>query len=148
MEQKLYARVGRSFKPIPNYVGMYWDGVDWTKERTKHSVARCYDQNGTILYMFFLWKIQDTNWYDAVREASLCGGYLPSHAQAALAVERCEELREDNNWYWTRDEYSSTDAWHWRWGSSSSFATFSGDGKSNGNQFNCARIFFDTTIKL
>lgn len=148
MEQKLYARVGRSFKPIPNYVGMYWDGVDWTKERTKHSVARCYDQNGLTLHMFFLWKIQSTNWYDAVREASLCSGYLPSHAQAAIAVERCEELREDNDWYWTRDEYSSRTAWSWYWSSSYSFAYFDDDSKSSDGQSYCARIFFDTIIKL
>ena len=148
MEQKLYARVGRSFKPIPNYVGMYWDGEDWTKERTKHSIARCYDQNGLTLHMFFLQKVQNTNWYSAVRKASSCGGYLPSHAQAALAVERCEELREDNGGYWTRDEYSSYDAWYWYWGSSYSFAYFGIGTKSNGGQFSCARIFFETKIKL
>jgi hypothetical protein len=145
MEQKLYARVGRSFKPIPNYVGMYWDGEDWTKEHTKHSIARCYDQNGLTLHMFFLRKVQNTNWYSAVREASSCGGYLPSHAQAALAVERCEELREDNGGYWTRDEYSSAIAWYWRWASSYSFALFYATVIS---QRYCARIFFDTIIKL
>ena len=146
MEQKLYARVGRSFKPIPNYVGMYWDGEDWTKERTKHSIARCYDQNGLTLHMFLLRKLQYTNWYSAVREASSCGGYLPSHAQAALAVERCEELREDNGGYWTRDKYSSTIAWYWRWASSYSFALF--NPKSTDTQTYCARIFFETKIKL
>lgn len=148
MEQKLYARVGRSFKPIPNYVGMYWDGENWTKERTKESIARCYDQEGTVLYMFFLDKLSQVNWYDATNEAKLRGGYLPSHAQAALAIERCKELREDDDWYWTRDECSSRCAWLWRWGSSRSFAFFDYNYKSDGDQPACARIFFDTTIKL
>lgn len=148
MEQKLYARIGRSFKPIPNYVGMYWDGENWTKERTKESIARCYDQKGVVLHMFFLEKLMCVNWYDATDEAKLRGGYLPSHAQAALAVERCEELHEDDDWYWTRDESSSNTAWYWHWNSFGSFAYFTDYGKSNDRQGHCARIFFDTIIKL
>lgn len=148
MEQKLYARIGRSFKRIPNYVGMYWDGENWTKERTKESIARCYDQKGVVLHMFFLEKLRCVNWYNATDEAKLCGGYLPSHAQAALAVERCKELREDDNWYWTRDEYSSRLAWTWFWHSSFSFALFYRLNKSNAYRAYCARIFFDTIIKL
>lgn len=148
MEQKLYARIGRSFKPIPNYVGMYWDGENWTKERTKESIARCYDQKGVVLHMFFLEKLRCVNWYDATDEAKLRGGYLPSHAQAALAVERCEELHEDDDWYWIRDEYSSSYAWLWYWSSSYSFAYFYGNLKSTDYQYYCARIFFDTIIKL
>lgn len=148
MEQKLYARVGRSFRPIPNYVGMYWDGEDWTKERTKNSIARCYNQEGTVLHMFCLWKKQVINWYEAVKEASSCGGYLPSPAQAALAVERCEELHEDNDWYWTRDGYRSNNAWYWYWSSFRSFTFFDYFNKSLDGRRLYARIFFDTTIKL
>lgn len=148
MEQKLYIRVGRRFKPIPNYVGMYWDGENWTKERTKESIARCYDQEGTISHMFFLWKITCINWFNATKEAKVYGGYLPSYAQAALAVEQCEELREDDDWYWTRNEFSSSLAWIWLWASSYSFAFFLNRAKSNDSQSLCARIFFDFHIKL
>lgn len=147
MKQKLYARVGRSFKPIPNYVGMYWDGENWTKEHTKESIARCYDQEGIVLHMFFLEKLSCVNWYNATNEARLHGGYLPSCAQAALAMERCEELREDDYWYWTKDEYSSRYAWTWAWTSSFSFISFTNLTKSNAFQYYC-RIFFDTIIKL
>ncbi|MBO7736170.1 MAG: hypothetical protein J6S67_26600 [Methanobrevibacter sp.] len=152
MEQKLYARVGRSFKPIPNYVGTYWDGENWTKERTEKSIARCYDQKGIILYMFFLWKITGVNWFDATKEAKAHGGYLPSHVQAALATERCEELREDNNWRWTRDEYKFDYAWswnwHWNWRGDNSFAYFYYTYKPTDSQHTCANIFFDFSIKL
>lgn len=148
MEQKLYARVGRSFKPIPNYVGMYWDGENWTKERTKDSLAKCYDQKDTIAFMINLDKHIGIDWHTAMKKASEEGGYLPSHAQAALAVERCEELRKDSNWYWTRDEYSSFSAWYWTWSSFSSFAIFSTLIKCIGTQYRCARIFFDFNIKL
>lgn len=148
MEQKLYARIGRSFKPIPNYVGMYWDGENWTKKRTDKSIARCYNQEGIVLHMFFLEKLSHVNWYDATNEAKLHGGYLPSHAQAVIAVERCEELREDDDCCWTRDEASFTYAWYWYWYSSASFAYFHRELKSIGSQNGCARIFFDTIIKL
>lgn len=143
---KMYVRDGRRFRPILNVVGMYWDGENWTKEHTNKSIARCYNQEGIVLYMFFLEKLSCVNWYDATNKAKLRSGYLPSHAQAALAIERCEELRKDNDWYWTRDEYSSSRAWSWYWDSSRSFALFFSSSKSSDCQYYCARIFFELNL--
>lgn len=143
---KMYVRDGKRFRPIPNVIGMYWDGENWTKERTNKSIARCYNQEGIVLDMFFLEKLSCVNWYDATNEAKLRNGYLPSHAQAALAIERCEELRKDNDWYWTRDESSFNFAWRWSWLSSLSFAYFYDGDKSIDYQGYCARIFFELNL--
>lgn len=148
---KTYIRDGRRFRPIPNVVGMYWDGENWTKERNKNSTARysrCYHQEGNVAYMVSLWKYDHINWEDAIKQASsYINGHLPSKSQVIIATDQCEELRKDDDClYWTDCEYGCDLAWLWHWSSSRSFVYFYHYYKSHGSQNTCARLFFEKNL--
>lgn len=127
---KMYIRVGRCFKEVPNYIGMFYDGKIFTTERTDRSYAVCYDQRGTICYLAKIKFEPGTFTFDdavaltRVRDAKMPNPcipyhrlpYLPTREQAMMAFSRCPILRaETDDFAWTREERSKYYAWDLSW---------------------------------
>jgi len=147
MEQKIYVREGRCFKQLPNHVGEYYNSdCTFTKERTQSSIGMCVLQEGTTCTIAEFKIGKDLSWYEAIEIAKRTGRHLPTQKEVVALIGH-EEFKH-NNYEWLQTEYSSSTAWSWRWYSSYSFAGFGLSSKSGGLQSLCARLFFDTTIKL
>lgn len=85
---KIYIRKGRRFVAIPNVVGMFYDGTEFTKERTPSSFAFCYDQNGNTAMLVLLNVERGIfTWYEAQKNR-IKPYHLPTREQILLARKR------------------------------------------------------------
>lgn len=147
---KVYIRKGRRFVAVPNVVGMFYDGAEFTKERTPLSFAFCYDQNGNTAMLTLLNVERGTfTWYEA-RENCIKPYHLPSREQILLARKRYESKRYELKRYesfpinisiWTCDAHKGFSSYVYE-----SRETFGGF-FSYPNDFNTkVLLFFETEI--
>lgn len=117
---KMYVRVGRKFKHVPNMVGMYWNGLHLlSKERRYDSIAMVVAQHYDHVTMCAIEPLPKAmNWEDA-KEAckSYFGeiGRLPNRAELLLLKNHPDLLKSIYKLapsvdFWTNEEYSSQDA--------------------------------------
>lgn len=118
---KIYIRKGRRFVSVPNVVGMFYDGDEFTKERTPTSYAFCYNQNGnTAMLVLLNAENGEFTWHEA-QEAFVKLYHLPSREQILLVRTKYKSLFNGsflaNNIIWTRDvvESYSYYAWYLIW---------------------------------
>jgi len=137
---KLYIRKGRRFVAIPNVIGMFYDGAEFTKEKTPSSFAFCYDQNGNTAMLTLLNVERGTfTWYKA-QEDRIKPYHLPSREQILLARKRYKSF-PINIIIWTCDMYKH-------------FSSYAFDStESCGRIFSCPNhyyakvlVFFETEI--
>jgi len=137
---KLYIRKGRRFVAIPNVIGMFYDGAEFTKEKTPSSFAFCYDQNGNTVMLTLLNVERGTfTWYKAQKDR-IKPYHLPSREQILLARKRCRSLINSKIiWTCDVDESYLNRAWYVDWGN--------GDVDS-GSKAYAAKVllFFETEI--
>lgn len=146
MNKDLYILSGRRFVRLPNHVGEFVNKKnEFTKERQSDSVGLCILQNGTKCTIAEFSMIQGISWYDAMKRAEEEGKHLPTQAEV-IALKPYNDLFGQNYYEWLQEEYSSSNAWSWYWHRSYSFASFYGTDKSNDNQDDCARFFYDIEI--
>ena len=118
---KMYVRVGRKFKYVPNMVGMYWNGLHlFSKEKRYDSFAMVIAQHYDHITMCALVSSRKTmNWEDA-KEAckSYFGinGRLPSRTELLLLKNHSSLLESiyehaPSVHFWTNEEYNSDRAW-------------------------------------
>lgn len=131
---KMYVRVGRKFKYVPNMVGMYWDGLHLlSKERRDDSVAMVIAQHYDHVTMCALAPSHKVmNWKDAKEACKsyfgencissisdiICHfGRLPNRAELLLLKNHPDLLKSIHEltpsiYFWTNEEYSSNNAWY------------------------------------
>ena len=151
---KTYIRVGRCFKEVPDYIGMFYDGKIFTTERTDRSYAVCYDQRGTICYLAKIeFELGTFTFDDAIaltraRNVKMPNPcipyhrlpYLPTREQAMMAFSRCPILRTTHySFAWTQEEYSGGYAWNLDW--------YDGDvGPYHKSKLSYVRLFFEINL--
>ena len=130
---KMYVRVGRKFKHVPNMVGMYWDGLHLlSKERRNDSIAMVVAQHYDHVTMCALAPSpKRMNWEDAkevcksyfsencissVSDIICHFGRLPNRAELLLLKNHPDLLKSIckqalDNYFWTSEKYNSDIYW-------------------------------------
>lgn len=119
---KMYVRVGRKFKYVPNMVGMYWNGSLLSKERRYDSVAMVIAQHYDHVTMCALAPLRKAmRWEDAKETCKYyfgeIGGRLPNRAELLLLINHLDLLKftykfAPSVYFWTNEEYGSRGAWY------------------------------------
>ena len=141
MNGDIYVRDGSRFKKVPNMVGLYYNGITFTKEKMQDTIGVVVDQKYDHLVVCDIDRSDlKMSWQEAKE-------YCKNQFDGKGRLPEIEELIisrkyiADYGWFWSNTEYSSDSDYAWSLYWSNGYVTL--NYKSNSGY---VRAFLDIPI--